>query len=64
MGHHILASLDDYIATTQRNPFSGGSIGKQSLASMNKKIEGLLASQEKGKEYPFQYLIFFSNYKI
>jgi len=40
------SSVDDYIATTQRNPFSGGSIGKTSLANMNKKIEGLLVKKK------------------
>ena len=37
------SSLDDYIATTQN--FSGRGIGK-SLASMNKKIEGLLVKKK------------------
>ena len=40
------SSLDEYIATTHENPFSGGSIGKKSLASMNKKIEGLLVKKK------------------
>jgi hypothetical protein len=52
------SSLDEYIATTHENPFSGGSIGKKSLASMNKKNRRTV-SQEKRKEYPFQHLIFF-----
>ena len=39
------SSLDDYIATTHENPFSGRGIGKN-LASMNKKIEGLLVKKK------------------
>ena len=37
------SSMDDYIATTHS---IGGSIGKNSLASMNKKIEGLLVKKK------------------
>ena len=39
------SSVDDYIATTHENPFSGRGIG-QNLASMNKKIEGLLVKKK------------------
>ena len=39
------SSVDDYIATTHENPFSGRGIGKN-LASMNKKIEGLLVKKK------------------
>ena len=40
------SSVEDYIATTHENPFSGGAIGKKSLASMNKKIEGRLVKKK------------------
>ena len=49
------SSIDDYIATTHNNPYAsppivGGSIGKRSLLSMNKKIEGLLVKSNHKKE--------------
>ena len=37
------SSMDDYIATTRS---IGGSLGKKSLSSMNKKIEGLLVKKK------------------
>ena len=48
------SSIDDYIATTHNNPYAnpivGGSLGKRSLLSMNKKIEGLLVKSNHKKE--------------
>ena len=54
-GGSSYSSIDDYIATTHNNPYAsppivGGSIGKRSLLSMNKKIEGLLVKSNHKKE--------------
>jgi hypothetical protein len=53
-------SISDYIDTTHQNPYlsqprsiSGGSIAKRGLASMNKKIEGLLVKKGKEKNINF-----------
>ena len=53
-------SISDYIDTTGNNPYmgepvsmSGGSIAKRGLASMNKKIEGLLVKRGKEKNINF-----------